>query len=53
MSDNCSENLTVQQRRHAPIEPEWDLEQFGVWMDKHDEFVSVMNVTWIIKAGGG
>ncbi|XP_036962122.1 pseudouridine-metabolizing bifunctional protein C1861.05 [Acanthopagrus latus] len=49
--NNCSENLTVQQRRNAPIEPEWDLEQFGVWMDKHDEFVSVMNVTWIIKAG--
>uniref|UniRef100_A0A671VCB6 SEFIR domain-containing protein n=1 Tax=Sparus aurata TaxID=8175 RepID=A0A671VCB6_SPAAU len=48
---NCSENLTAVQRRLAPVEPEWDHEQLGVWMDKHDEFVSVMNVTWIIKAG--
>lgn len=53
MSANCSENLTAVQRRLAPVEPEWDHEQLGVWMDKHDEFVSVMNVTWIIKAGGG
>ncbi len=51
MSDNCSDKRMVERRRLAPTGPEWEPEHVGVWMDKR-ELVSVVNVTWKIKADG-
>lgn len=51
MSENCSDNHTVVRRQLAPTGPEWGPEHVGLWMDKH-ETVSVLNVTWKIKADG-
>lgn len=49
MSDNCSEKRMVVGL--APIGPDWDAEHVGVWTDKEGP-VSVMNVSWKIKADG-
>lgn len=49
MSGNCSEKRMVV--KEAPSGPEWYSEHMGIWMDEHVP-VSVMNITWRLKANG-
>ncbi|XP_075945485.1 interleukin-17 receptor A isoform X1 [Anarhichas minor] len=49
--NNCSDKRMTVPRVSAPIGPEWDSVNVGVWMDEHGP-VPVVNMTWRIKGDG-